>query len=346
MEKASVLGLPKERSPRGWWQVGWSHDVGSGDVRALKYFNQDLVLWRGHSGQLYLQDAFCLHLGAHRGIKGDFTDNFEQVKGDDLMCPWHGWVWNGEGRNTSIPYSKEGCKPHLQIRTYPVQEWYGMILAWWAHDGRDPEWEMPRIDDLEGGEYYPLHPYSSRMWSVKAHCQLVIENAADPAHVAYVHGAGAIPSLEAMDFEGHVMTGTLCITYGAGRESTHLTPEGPVTSRIHFQNHGMGTGFLYWDLPYPTYQLTSITPVDDTYVHYYFQQTSKRLPGDTGDEPKGIAMQMLELQWKVVPQDFFAWENMTYLPRANFAAEEARNYSRLRRWCSQFYPPESLVEVD
>jgi hypothetical protein len=47
---------------------------------------------------------------------------------------------------------------------------------------------------------------------------------------------------------------------------------------------------------------------------------------------------MIDLQMKVIEQDFFTWENMKVLHAPNFAPEEAKNYSALRRWARQFYP--------
>ena len=61
----SDFALPADRYPRSWWQVGWSHDLAAGEVRALRYFGEDLVMWRSDSGAVFVQDAFCTHLGAH-----------------------------------------------------------------------------------------------------------------------------------------------------------------------------------------------------------------------------------------------------------------------------------------
>ena len=33
--------------PNGWFQVEWSHELKAGDVKPLKYFGKDLVLFRG-----------------------------------------------------------------------------------------------------------------------------------------------------------------------------------------------------------------------------------------------------------------------------------------------------------
>ena len=47
----SPLTLPQNRYPTGWFQVAWSDDVAVGDVKLVHYFGEDIVLWRGESGQ-------------------------------------------------------------------------------------------------------------------------------------------------------------------------------------------------------------------------------------------------------------------------------------------------------
>ena len=36
----------------------------------------------------------------------------------NIVCPWHGWRWRGDGTNALIPYSKIGCKNNVRVRTY------------------------------------------------------------------------------------------------------------------------------------------------------------------------------------------------------------------------------------
>ena len=79
--------FPSSHLPEGWFPMGWSHELAKGEVKTLHYFDRELVMWRGDDGEVAVQDAFCLHLGAHRGIKGE-------VRGNDLMCPWHGWEYD------------------------------------------------------------------------------------------------------------------------------------------------------------------------------------------------------------------------------------------------------------
>jgi hypothetical protein len=55
-------------------------------------------------------DAYCQHRGANMGVGGT-------VEGENIVCPWHGWHWDGDGNNTLIPYSKIGCKQNVKVKT-------------------------------------------------------------------------------------------------------------------------------------------------------------------------------------------------------------------------------------
>ena len=330
--------FPSSRFPEGWFQVGWSHDTAPGEAKALKYFGEDLVLWRGNSGEVFVQDAFCLHIGHNRGIRGT-------VDGDDIVCAWHGWKWDGEGHNTDIPYSAHPCKRNLKIQTYPVRECWGAILVWYSPTCAPPSWEPPVVPEYENPDYYPMHPVSDRVFRIRAHPQMCMENAVDPAHSVWVHHATSIPQIE-FSCTGHQGRADVSIEYGKGKDSSRLTPDGVRHARVTLDAYGMGIAIPRWgDDLLPTVQITCFTPVDDEYMDYFFQQCSKRTPGSTTAEPEGAAKDMLDLQWGVAEQDFFTWENMKFLTSPSFAVEEAKNWAAFRRWASQFYPADDAVRM-
>ena len=129
--------------PFGWFQVAWVDQVQPGEVVARYYFGRHLVLWRDDSGGFHLQDAFCPHLGAHLGHGG-------VVKGADLACPFHGWEFDGDGRNTCIPYS-ERTNAKARLRTYPVVARNGLVMAWYHPDETvEPQWEIPELPEFNG----------------------------------------------------------------------------------------------------------------------------------------------------------------------------------------------------
>lgn len=332
------LGVPAYRYPTGWYVVGWSTDLEPGELRRLHYFGRELVSFRGHSGAVAVMDAFCLHLGAHLGVGG-------RVEGDEVVCPWHDWHWGTDGSNTLIPYSRaETCKRHVKIRTYPVKEWYGMIIVWFDRDGADPWWLPPAVPELESADYYPMHPHTRTINRIKAHPQMIVENAADPYHVQFVHHGARPAQTTSFELHDYHLHATVNVNYGGGKESTWLTPNGPVDAQVVYDTYGLGIGFVRFPAEVlASVQITGHTPVDEQFTDYFFVMGCVRESGDDSDVPSARAARWVALQQEVIKQDFFAWENMTYLERPNFAVEEAKDYAALRRWARRFYPQTAII---
>jgi phenylpropionate dioxygenase-like ring-hydroxylating dioxygenase large terminal subunit len=174
---------------------------------------------------------------------------------------------------------------------------------------------------------------------VKVHPQMIIENAADPYHVQYVHKADSAATTASFEVGGYHLHATVNANFGGGRAKTWLTPHGPVDAKIIYDNYSLGLGIVRFPSELvATVQVTGQTPVDEDYTDYFYTQASVREAGDSGDAPTGRAARFLQLQQEVVKQDFFTWENMKYLEKPNLAPEEARDYAALRRWAHRFYP--------
>ena len=61
-----------------------------------------LAVFRGESGQSYIVDAYCPHLGANLGVGGT-------VDGECIACPFHGWTFRGDdGKCVKIAYADKG----------------------------------------------------------------------------------------------------------------------------------------------------------------------------------------------------------------------------------------------
>jgi 3-ketosteroid 9alpha-monooxygenase subunit A len=120
--------FPSEHIAEGWYQIGWSSDFPIAEAKPLQYFNEDLVAYRGESGELHVLDAYCRHMGAHLGHGG-------WVEADCIRCPYHGWVWDADGRNIEIPYSKPDNMGNLRLTHWPVRELDGIALVYYSRDG-------------------------------------------------------------------------------------------------------------------------------------------------------------------------------------------------------------------
>ena len=76
--------------PFGWYVVEYADELKPGDVKSVRYFAQDQVLFRTTNGEVSMLDAYCPHLGAHLGHGGI-------VYGECIECPFHAWRWKADG---------------------------------------------------------------------------------------------------------------------------------------------------------------------------------------------------------------------------------------------------------
>ncbi len=166
---------------RGWYVVQFTQELQPGDVKALHFFNQDLVLFRGNDGQAAVLDAYCPHLGAHLAGTGS------RVEGNCIRCPFHGWQFNAEGACTDIPYAKQIPKRAQQgaIKSWPLIEQSGYIAIWYDELGGEPNWEMPGVEVWNQPEW---GDWAFNRSVIKAHGREVIENIVDVGHFPSVHG--------------------------------------------------------------------------------------------------------------------------------------------------------------
>lgn len=130
-------------NPNHWYPVAWSAQLQAGAVQRVMVWQQAIALYRETNGQVYALEDACPHKGVelHRG----------EVKGDRLVCPYHGWEFDTAGQCVHIPYFPPSQKlPCAQARMFPAQEKYGIV---WLFPGdralaaqHSPP-EMPEYDD-------------------------------------------------------------------------------------------------------------------------------------------------------------------------------------------------------
>ena len=168
---------PLPEVPNGWWHVGPSADLAPGDVKPVRYFGRELVLFRTEGGVARAMDAHCPHLGAHLGHGGT-------VVGERLRCPFHGWEYDERGRCVHIPYSSVPPLP-LRTKRWPLLERNQMLYLYFDAEGREPDWEFPLIPEFYSEGYLPL--VVERFSSIATHPQEIGENVVDTAHFHNVH---------------------------------------------------------------------------------------------------------------------------------------------------------------
>lgn len=159
---------------RYWHPVGCSSLVSSKPKR-VTVLGEELVLYRGESGQPVLMQLRC----AHRNVALDYG----RVEGDSIRCPYHGWLYDSGGKCVAQPMEREGTKINstFTLRSYPTQEVSGLIFAYM---GPDPAPVLPIYDvmRMEGGFK------QVRSYNIGANWLQSADNLLDVTHFAWLHG--------------------------------------------------------------------------------------------------------------------------------------------------------------
>lgn len=163
-------------NPNYWYVVEVSKDLKKGQVTEVTFWKQSLALYRDVNGQVFAIENRC----AHRQLKLTLGE----VKGCHLVCPYHGWEYNGEGRVKYIPHELFGRDmPRFKVKHYPVVERYGFVWLFPGDRDRADSTPIPEIPELEGKDRWAfLH----LKYDLDSHHSMIIDNVCDFTH-EYLH---------------------------------------------------------------------------------------------------------------------------------------------------------------
>jgi len=313
--------------PNGWFVIGFSDELAVGQVLPLRYFGEDLVLFRGEDGRANLLDAYCAHLGANLAAGG-------KVVGCNIECPFHAWRYAGDGRCVEIPYANKIPKKAF-VRAWQVREQSGLVFMWHHAQGREPDYEIPTLPEWanEGWTRWTMSKLH-----IRTHPKEIVENVVDKAHFPRVHAT----HVEQFDneFDAHKATQrTKGVAYpvGGGRdqfeiEATYFGP-GVQISWMH--------GVLEARL------LNAHTPVDAVSVDLRFGVMLKMIGNEA--KTKLFAEKYAENLRLGFHQDIAIWENKRYRD-VPVLCDGDGPIMKLRQWYAQFYTegpaPVSEPEVE
>ena len=274
-------------------------------------------------------DAFCPHLGAHLGYGGT-------VHGDCIVCPFHGWRFDGDGSNVEIPHSDRVNRAQ-RLRSWEVRERNGWILAWHDATGAPPSWEPAELPEMQGGEYWAGAEARALHERVRVHPQMITENLVDAGHQEYVHRGSAPTDIYDYGPDGAIFRVKQRIALGVGKGETWLTPDGIYDAEMHTEAWGMGIAVARFVGQDEAVHVQTVTPIDDEHADLRATVLLRR-DGLVDGRPSEEALRRFKFEIRQLERDIVIWEHMRYEPRAPFAAYEARPYGAFRSWATQFYP--------
>jgi vanillate O-demethylase monooxygenase subunit len=173
------------------------------------------VLWRDTRGDAHAFRDVCVHRGTALSLG--------RVEGDELVCAYHGWRYDGGGACTAIPQLAEPRRVPARARAvaYPVTERYGIV--WVALE--PPRWPIPDVPELtqSGWRVVSTGPFA---WACDASRQ--VENFTDFGHFAFVH-AGLLGEADNAVVAPHeVVVDGPVLRYAYGRPDAPNTEAFPV----------------------------------------------------------------------------------------------------------------------
>ncbi|MFT9850183.1 Rieske 2Fe-2S domain-containing protein [Aneurinibacillus sp. REN35] len=257
--------------PSFWYAAARSAEVTAKPV-TRRVCGIDVTLYRLSNGQIRCVQAYCPHRGADFGLG--------RIKGDHLVCPYHGWEFDSRGVLACVPSITDGSCPSLQIKTFPVQEAASYI---WVFPGETALSEQVPLG-IPGRVQNPALravPFGG-MWH--AHHTRVVESVLDVAHLPFVHpntiGTPDRPGCETLQFG--VVESSMLI-FPPGNKSKEAPPPLPrvIESTEALERFSEGRPCIrftfpnQWLLQIPMggerymYQYVTFTPIDEERTMIY-----------------------------------------------------------------------------
>jgi phenylpropionate dioxygenase-like ring-hydroxylating dioxygenase large terminal subunit len=307
--------FPFTSFPRGWFTVSWSSELAPGDVRPLKYFGRDLVLFRTESGVASVLDAHCPHLGAHLGYGG-------KVSAEDIVCPFHAWKYDRQGQCVEIPYATK-IPPRARVAGWPLVEKNGVIMIWHDPAGAAPSFDIPEVPFRSDEAWFREEAYAQ--WTVRSHIQELVENAIDQTHFLAVH------SLSAASVFGLTLEGERMQMEGRFTMQAEQAP-----AQLRWDWHGISFGYVHTQNAggIENCQLLMYTPIDEDQVHVRFTTLVKRIKND--ELSRRVLNATNAETVRLFDQDIAIWQNKLYRPQPQLTQGDG-DLMKYRRWASQFY---------
>jgi vanillate O-demethylase monooxygenase subunit len=156
-----------------WYAAAWDHEV-KGRPFGRTICGEPIVLYRKPDRSLVALEDCCPHrmLPLSKG----------RVKGDRLVCGYHGIELDGDGRCVHMP-NMDSVPTSVRVQAYPVAERHRFIWVWIGDPARaDPA----RIPDLHWCSD-PAWAFDGGSFHIACDYRLLVDNLMDLTHETFVH---------------------------------------------------------------------------------------------------------------------------------------------------------------
>lgn len=144
-------------------------------LKAVRLLSESIVLYRQQDGTpVALEDA-C----PHRKL----PLSMGRIKGDAVECGYHGLTFDCSGACIDAA-TQSRIPPFAKVRSYPVQDRYGLLWIWMGDPDLAAANPVYEIDNYDNPDW---HITQGDQMQVACHYLWLVDNLLDPSHVAWVH---------------------------------------------------------------------------------------------------------------------------------------------------------------
>ena len=157
-----------------WFPIGLKGDFTEKPLR-VRLLDEVLVVYRTATGRIVVARDLCVHRGSPL--------SYGWVQGEEIVCGYHGYRYNAEGRCVLIPSNPEGAIPDkLRLKVYRSEERYGVIWVCLSGQPKNviPDWRSEWED-----QSFRWFTWGPHIWDCSP--GRAIENFLDNAHFSFVH---------------------------------------------------------------------------------------------------------------------------------------------------------------
>ncbi len=163
---------------RYWLPFLYSWEVErDGPPLRVRLLGEDLIAYRGTSGQVGLLANAC----AHRGASLFFGRNEE----DGLRCVYHGWKYGADGACLDMPNepAQSDFAAKIRLTAYAAREQGGVVFAYMGPNQTNP----PGLPALEWGALPEEQVHHGYKCVLEGNWMQNLEGDLDSAHIFFLH---------------------------------------------------------------------------------------------------------------------------------------------------------------
>jgi vanillate O-demethylase monooxygenase subunit len=270
--------------PKKCWYVAATCEEITDSPLGRRLLGEDVVLWRGASGQLSAFENRC----AHRA----FPLSHSTIDGDRLVCGYHGCTYDADGNCVYTPTQPQ-VPTGMKVTVFPVLEQPPFVWIWLgppATAARSQPPHLPWIND-------PAWTTFSSACQVGANYMMVHEHYLDFSYAPVLHAPDIPPGIRSMPAFNDIEVTETTVSY------TRLLPAAPLAEweaeatgldrAVTYKRREIGTfaspaiHFQSWNIETPTGDVYStgrihaVTPETETSTHL-FMRKSRNYATDRG----------------------------------------------------------------